>query len=175
MPAPEIAAAQMAHLPQLLALYQQAAQDPAGLIRLPAEVDEPYVGGFLANARQHGLSLVALDGQRVVGEIHAYTPPLFAFQHLLTDLTIVVAPAYQGQGLGRQLFTTFLATVQQRFRHILRVELYVRETNVRNVQFYESLGFVNEGRQDRKIFAGQGQFETPQHMAWFNPQYDSTT
>jgi putative acetyltransferase len=165
----------MAHLPQLFALYQQAAQDPAGLIRLPTEVDEPYVAGFLTNALQRGLSLVALDGQQVVGEIHAYTPPLFAFQHLLTDLTIVVAPAYQGQGLGRLLFTAFLATVRERFQHILRVELYVRETNQRNVRFYESLGFVNEGRQDRKIFARQGQLETPQHMAWFNPQYGSAT
>lgn len=59
----------------------------------------------------------------------------------------------------------------RRFFLALRVELYVRETNTRNVAFYESLGFVNEGRQEHKIYGPSGNWETPLHMAWFNPDF----
>jgi ribosomal protein S18 acetylase RimI-like enzyme len=58
------------------------------------------------------------------------------------------------------------------YAHILRVELYVRAHNTRNIIFYESLGFKQEGRQEHKIFQQKGVFETPIHMAWFNPKYD---
>ncbi|MEM7552123.1 MAG: N-acetyltransferase [Bacteroidota bacterium] len=106
-----------------------------------------------------------------MGEIHAYVPNLFAFQHILSDLTIVVNPDYHGRGIGRTLFETFLKIVQKDFGHILRVELYVREHNSKNVAFYEKLGFRNEGRQENKIFTSSSTFETPLHMAWFNPTY----
>ncbi|MGB6150927.1 MAG: type I restriction enzyme HsdR N-terminal domain-containing protein [Pricia sp.] len=49
--------------------------------------------------------------------------------------------------------------------------LFKREHNARNIKFYESLGFKNEGRQDRKIYISNSTFETPLHMAWFNPNY----
>ena len=55
--------------------------------------------------------------------------------------------------------------------HIKRIELYTREHDKRNVKFYESLGFVNEGRQKDKIYISKTEFQTPLHMAWFNPSY----
>ena len=55
--------------------------------------------------------------------------------------------------------------------HIKRIELYTREQNKRNIKFYESLGFMNEGRQKDKIFISESEFETPLHMVWFNPNY----
>jgi putative acetyltransferase len=159
------------HLPELLALYRRVAAVPGSLIRTVAEIDEAYVGGFTARAARNGLQLIALAQDRVVGEIHAYTPDLYCFRHLLSELTIVVDPDWQGRGIGRALFERFLATVRRDFPHILRVELYVRAHNQRNVTFYESLGFQNEGRQERKLCFGPGHFETPQHMVWFNPGF----
>lgn len=114
-----------------------------------------------------------IDG-KVVGEIHAYTPNIHAFQHLLTDLTIIVSPDHQGKGIGRALFEEFLHRVETDLTHIRRIELYTREHNVKNIRFYESLGFLNEGRQQDKIFSAPSAFETPIHMAWFNKNYGLT-
>ncbi|TAF97610.1 MAG: N-acetyltransferase [Cytophagia bacterium] len=82
-------------------------------------------------------------------------------------------PHYHGRGVERSLFETFWKTITEQYCHILRIELYVREHNQKNVRFYESLGLVNEGRQAFKILNGT-QLETPIHMAWFNPNYHSS-
>lgn len=144
---------------------------PGGLIRQPNEITDEYIENVILTGSNHGLMLVAREGEDVLGEIHAYTPQLFAFQHLLTDLTIVVHPDHQGKHVGRKLFERFLEIVEKEYPHILRVELYVRRHNTRNVQFYTSLGFETEGVHERKIYTGPGQFETPQQMVWINPGY----
>lgn len=100
--------------------------------------------------------LVAKEGEHIIGEIHAYTPQLYAFQHLLTDLTIVVHPDHQGKHAGRKLFERFLEIVESDYPHILRVELYVRAHNIKNVQFYSSLGLKTEGLHERKLYTGPG-------------------
>ncbi|OJJ20284.1 hypothetical protein BKI52_17610 [marine bacterium AO1-C] len=157
--------------PKILTLYQKVAKVPDGIIRHPHEITLDYIEGFLQKSIKQGLALVATQEDQIVGEIHAYTPDIYAFQHILTDLTIVVDPHQQGQGIGRKLFEAFLATVKKEYTHILRIELYVRAHNHRNVKFYEGLGFQNEGKQVNKIFKTQHSFETPLHMAWFNPNY----
>lgn len=159
---------------QLLELYKKIAEIPDGIIRKLEEINQDYIWDFVSKSLKNGLILLAKHDDLIVGEIHAYTPPLYAFQHILTDLTIGVHPNYQEQGVGKLLFQTFLEKTKESFRHILRIELFVREHNTRNVQFYEGLGFVNEGRQKHKIFQGQGDFETPLHMCWFNPNYAYT-
>jgi ribosomal protein S18 acetylase RimI-like enzyme len=155
----------------LVALYRKIATVPGGIIRQASEIDDAYINDFLTKSINNGLALVACTDQKIVGEIHAYTPNVAAFQHLLTDLTIVIDHEHHGQGIGRQLFEAFLSIVAADFQHILRVELFVRESNERNVNFYKSLGFKNEGRQEFKILNAQSALETPLHMAWFNPNF----
>lgn len=150
----------------ILELYQSVSEIKDGLIRRPNEIHATYIETFLERASHNGLSLIAQADDQIVGEMHAYTPNLFAFQHILTDLTIVVHPDFHGKGIGRQLFNDFLNHVREEMTHISRIELFTREDNVRNVKFYESLGFQNEGRQRNKIFKGGNEFETPIHMAW---------
>lgn len=157
---------------QILALYKKVVVVPDGIIRNPDEIDEVYISQFLKASINNGLILVGLKEGRIVGEIHAVTPNIFAFQHLMTDLTIVVDPSEQGQGVGKTIFKQFLNIIQTDFPNVLRVELFTREHNERNVKFYESLGFINEGKQERKIFLSKKSFHTPIHMAWFNPNYD---
>ncbi len=163
--------AERSHESRLFELYKRISEIPDGIIRKRDEITRKYISGFLRDSIDRGLILVGLLDHKIVGEIHAYTPNIYAFQHILTDLTVVVDPNYHGQGIGRKLFEQFLKTVKVDFRHILRIELYVREHNERNVNFYKSLGFINEGRQKNKIFNSNSKFETPLHMAWFNPNY----
>ena len=159
------------HKDEIINLYRNIADISDGIIRCRDEITDEYVSGFLKNATERGLSLVGIVNNKIVAEIHAYTPNIFAFQHLLTDLTIVVDRDYQGQGIGRKIFERFLDIVKTELTHIYRIELYTREHNLRNVRFYESLGFVNEGGQKDKIYVSPMVFETPVHMAWFNPIY----
>lgn len=155
----------------LLALHQSVAAVPGGVIRTLAEVTPAYIEGVLRSSLDNGLMLVWEEQGRVVASIHAYTPNIHAFRHLLSDLTIVVHPDWQGKGLGRQLFTQFLSRVQKDFPHILRIELFVRITNTPAIRFYESLGFRQEGAQKDKILNAQGRLETPVAMAWYNPSF----
>lgn len=159
------------HKGALLALYKIVAKISDGIIRNEDEIDEEFVVDFLEKSINNGLILIGMIDGKIVGEIHAYKPNIYAFQHMFTDLTIVVSPDNQWQGIGRMLFESFLNNVEKNFTHIKRIELYTREHNTKNVQFYESLGFINEGRQKDKIFIKSSTFETPIHMAWFNPRY----
>ncbi|MGE0622438.1 MAG: N-acetyltransferase family protein [Pseudomonadales bacterium] len=158
-------------LDAVLALYRRVARVPGGLARLEPEVSREYVAGFLASAHSRGISLVAQaqDGH-LLGEIHAYTPGLFCFAHVLSELTIAVDPAAQGLGLGRQLFERFMATVRDERPDVLRVELIARESNARAIGFYEKLGFRREG-----VFAGRirnvdGSLESDIPMAWIREE-----
>jgi len=99
----------------ILDIYKTAAADRAGIIRRVNEVDEEYIHDFSTAAADNGLQLIATEGGSIVGEIHAYTTSIFSFQHLLTYLTIVVAPEAPGRGIGRFLFQTFLDLVKRDF------------------------------------------------------------
>ncbi|WP_074410263.1 MULTISPECIES: GNAT family N-acetyltransferase [Aquimarina] len=167
----KIKKAELKNKDELLQLYKKTAEVDDGIIRNTNEVNLEYISQFLENSINNGHILIALIHHKIVGEIHAYTPSIYAFQHILTDVTIVVDPNHQGKGIGRKLFEQFLENVKTDLTHIFRVELYTREHNDRNVRFYKSLGFINEGRQKDKIFISNSKFETPLHMAWFNPNY----
>ena len=167
----EIKKAESKHKSELLQLYREVAQISGGIIRNKHEINEEYISDFLTKSIENGLVLIGTIEDNIVGEIHAYTPGIQAFQHILTDLTIIVDPNNQGKGIGRKLFEKFLEMVTADLTQIKRIELYTREHNEQNVRFYESLGFINEGRQKDKIFINESEFETPLHMAWFNPNY----
>lgn len=157
----------------LLSLHKKVSRVSGGIIRYEDEINLDYIQHFLKKSLENGITLIAIDpnNQKLVGEIHAYTLHLFAFRHMLSELTIIVDPDYQGQGIGKRLFTRFFEIVDADFDHIHRIELYVRDFNEKAIRFYERLGFINEGPQKDKIKNKKGGFETPLHMAWFNPKY----
>ena len=181
---------------QLLQLHKDVIQhDPSGLLRQPWEITEDFIHDVLEKSIPCKMIFVAetemveekgkdrADSDNddresatknyvIVGEIHAHTPPIAALRHLLTDLAIAVHPSTQGQGVGRKLFEHFLENVPP---SIARVELYTRENNQRNVEFYKRLGFVSEGPQKHKICMPNRELQTPIHMVWFNPSFDIDT
>ncbi len=162
----EIRTARAADVSEVLELYRRVARMPGGLARLEDEVSHGYVEGFLNSALERGMSFVAVSGDRVLGEIHACSPSLYCFAHVLGDLTIAVDLAAQGQGLGRALFARLMREVIDERPDIERVELIARETNVRAIRFYESLGFEREGLFRQRIRNLDGSVEADVPMAW---------
>lgn len=152
-------------------LYQAITLFPDGIIRTHDEITIEYVEDLIQKCTTKGLALVATLDDKLIGEIHAYTPEVYAFQHLLSDLTIMVDPVHHDQGVGSLLFNNFLELIKKELQHILRVELFVREHNEKNVSFYKKLGFQVEGRYENRIFAASEKFQTPLSMVWLNPNF----
>ena len=151
-------------------LYCTVAETPGGLARLRFEITRSYVETFLHATLARGLGLVAVDEHgKIVAEIHSYSPEIFCFSHVLTDLTIAVHPSVQGRGVGRAIFTQFLSSVATQRPHISRVELIARESNERALAFYESLGFSREGELRDRVLNPDGSLESDIPMAWFTP------
>jgi ribosomal protein S18 acetylase RimI-like enzyme len=169
----QIRPATSADLVAIMELYQAVAEVASGIIRRPQEIKTEYIQDFLVHSLADGLILLIEnpDNQEVIAEIHAYKYGIEAFAHILGDLTIVVHPTYQSQGLGKQIFTTFLQIIEEKFSEVLRVELFVREKNQKAIAFYQKLGFVIEGKLTNRILNSNGELETPLAMAWFNPNF----
>ena len=53
----------------------------------------------------------------------------------------------------------------------MRVELISRESNLKAISLYESLGFTREGKLDRRIRNNKNELEADIPMAWFNPNF----
>ena len=92
---------------KVLSLYRDVAEKPGGLARLPFEITSHYVENFLKATVSRGLGFVAVDNNdNIVGEIHSYSPEIFCFSHVFTDLTIAVHPRFQGDGIGLALLSS---------------------------------------------------------------------
>jgi len=151
-------------------LYCAVAATPGGLARLSFEITHSYVETFLHATLARGLGFVAVDEHgKIVAEVHSYSPEIFCFSHVLTDLTIAVHPSVQGCGVGRAIFTHFLSSVTTQRPHISRVELIARESNERALAFYESLGFLREGELRNRVLNPDGSLESDIPMAWLRP------
>lgn len=148
----------------IIALYKAAAAS-GGLSRKPDEITPAYVGSFLRQAGEAGLSLVAVRDGRIVGEIHGWPMPQSQFAHVFGDITIAVHPEAQGQGVGRAVFQGLINDIAATLPHIRRIELGCRESNARAIAMYESLGFVVEGRLKNRVYDEAGFYEDDLAMA----------
>lgn len=155
-------------------LYKAQSKVPGTLARDESEVTKKYVEEFTLRALKNSTQFVAIDttkGNCIIGEVHCYKPEPKAFNHILSNLTIVIHPDYQSKGIGGRLFEALLQNITQSRADVLRVELVVRESNLRAIKLYERLGFVVEGRFEKRIRAANNQLEADIPMAWFNPKF----
>ncbi len=167
----QVRATELDDAPALLGLYQRVAKNPGGLARLEAEMDIGYIEGFLSRVQVAGLSYVAeSETGNLIAEMHAYSPGIECFSHVLSELTIAVDPQVQGAGIGRQLFLTLMRHVVERCPGVVRVELIVRRSNEKALRFYESLGFQREGELRLRIKNPDGSLEDDIPMAWLREQ-----
>jgi putative acetyltransferase len=156
-------------------LYKEVAKNQGGIARLEEEITETYIEGIFKSVGRQGLMLIGIEEQtnQVIAEIHASKYGIRIFDHILTNLTIVVHPAYQRIGVGKRLFEKFLAEIQENRPDIGRVELESRATNNRSIGLYQSIGFVHEGRMKNKTRNKDGSFEDSILMAWHNSNFCS--
>jgi ribosomal protein S18 acetylase RimI-like enzyme len=155
-------------------LYKSLSKSNSGLARDESEITKKYVEEFTLRALKTSTQFVVADVAKentIVGEIHCYKLEPRVFNHILTDLTIVISPEYQKKGLGKKLFETLLSNISNNRADILRVELTVRESNANALKLYESLGFKAEGRFEKRIRSANNQLEADIPMAWFNPKF----
>ena len=156
----------------VLDLYREVARISQGIARTEAELTDQYIDDLFLAVQKQGLMLIAIDSDdRLVAEIHASSYGIRIFDHILTALTIAVHPDYQGRGVGKKLFQTFLEKVQRTFPKIVRIELESRASNHKSIGLYRSLGFVEEGRMKNKTRNIDGSFEDSLLMAWTKPGF----
>ncbi|MEI8300795.1 MAG: N-acetyltransferase [Chlamydiota bacterium] len=154
-------------------LYQTVTKNPGGIARTSDEITPGYIDRILTNSLEKGLIMVSYskDTHELIGSIHAYKLDPKVFRHILSELTIVIHPDFQGMGLGKALFSTFLNEIENLYPSILRVELITRESNHKGLSLYKSLGFIAEGRFEKRIFPETHILEADIPMVWFNPNF----
>jgi ribosomal protein S18 acetylase RimI-like enzyme len=160
---------------RLVTLYRSVAEVEGGIVRLTNEITHDYVRAFCEDSLERGLIIVAEhpdDPNILVAEIHAYKKGLSAFDHVLSDLTIVVHPDFQGKKIGRTILTIFLEEVGRNHPNIGRVELIARESNANAIGLYQSMGFLIEGRLEMRIKGKDGHYEADIPMRWENPNFE---
>jgi putative acetyltransferase len=154
----------LAHARATLALMQRA---EGGLGRLPHEMDLAWMEQTLSGALSGGLAIGAWESAHLIGMIKAGRMPSVQFQHILSDLTVAVAPESQGRGIGQQLFKRLLDDAATLTPRIERVELLVREGLNHAIRLYERAGFRTEGRFERRFRLANGTYEADLQMVHF--------
>ena len=109
---------------------------------------------------------------KLIAEVHAYKPGIKVFDHVLSDLTLIVHPDFQGKKIGRTIFTIFLEELSINRPDVGKVELIARESNRKAIDLYQSLGFRIEGRFEMRIKTPAGLFEADIPMGWQNPIFE---
>ena len=162
-------------LSKLIRLYKAVAREDGGIARLEHEVTEDYVKNFILKSLATGLIIVAEnpdDPEELIAEIHGFKAGISVFDHVLGDVTILVHPKSQGKKIGRTILTIFLEEIARNRRDIGKVELIARESNVKAIELYQSLGFRIEGRLEMRIRTPERRYEADIPMGWQNPNFE---
>lgn len=170
----EVRKADPADANKIFALYRKVAEIPIGLARYSTEITKEYIHHFMHEAAENGIEFVIdhpLHKDEIVAEIHCYRWNLEKFNHIFSELTIAVSQDFHGQGLGKLIFTHLLNYVEETRADILRVELAAQESNEKAIRFYKKLGFIPEGRFEKRIKLNDDSFEADIPMVWFNKNF----
>ncbi|HVN00717.1 MAG TPA: GNAT family N-acetyltransferase [Caulobacteraceae bacterium] len=149
---------------EVLALHVAVASMPdSGLARAPDEMQLAYFADLLADPAAQAFGAFA-EG-RLIGEIHASRMKGRQFSHVMTDLTVAVAPEFQGRGVGIALFERLFAESRQLEPAVTRIELISRSGNAGAIRLYQRLGFAVEGCFRGRVRLPNGEVEDDIPMA----------
>ncbi len=90
-------------------------------------------------------TLLAVDGERVVGALTCEREPRRKVQHLAQLLGMMVADTHVGRGIGRALLAAAIARLQA-MPGLAQLTLSVTASNRPAVGLYRSMGFQRYGR-----------------------------
>ncbi|MGH1347796.1 MAG: GNAT family N-acetyltransferase [Nannocystales bacterium] len=130
-------------------LRQALARQTDLLLPAPEEVSETSTRSMLEHST--AWTFVALDGCHIVALCGMQRGGLQRNAHV-ARAWIGVLQQHWGFGIGRRLFETALAHATR--NGIRRVELTVREDNLRALELYRGLGFEVEGRRCDALMLG---------------------
>lgn len=152
----------------LFDLFRLIASRPNGFVRMEEEISHSFIQKTVKRAVEGGVAFGAIErgSGRLLGVITSRRLALKSFQHVLSSVTIGVHPEFQTRGIGRRLFIDFLEHITMQRDDITRVELIARESNQRQIAFYESLGFRREGVFEKRLRNPDGSYEADIPMGW---------
>jgi ribosomal protein S18 acetylase RimI-like enzyme len=166
--------AERTDIPALLKLYREVASKSGMIARKEHEITIEFIEDFIDKSLRDGLIIVGEDEAEpgeLIAEIHASKPGIELFEHVFSDLTILVHPRFQDKGIGRTIFTIFLDEIANHRPDVGRVELMTGEYNKRALHLYQSLGFVIEGRFEMRMKTETG-FAADIALWWQNPGFE---
>lgn len=144
-----------------------------GLVARSDEVDPAAISRQIevARAAHNSLVIVAViphgDDDTVIGLLTLEGAPLLRL-HDVARLNMAVTPAHFGEGIGKELVQYAMERADQSGQ-IRKTELLVRANNVRALQLFEHLGFVEEGRLRARLRRDDGTYLDDVCMARFKP------
>lgn len=103
-----------------------------------------------AHAKDNALALVALEGDRIVGNLFFEGGNRSRIRHG-GEFGISVLQEFAGKGVGRAMLEMLIAWAEQS-GVIRKLDLRVRSDNLAAIRLYERLGWKIEGRITRDLF-----------------------
>jgi len=149
-------------------LYLAAASQSNGIARKPHEITDKYINKIVSGSIKKSLIMIAEEKDQIIGSVNALKLGPECFSHVLSDLTFVIHPEFQGKGVGKALFKAFLEEIKKTMPEVKRIELFVRSSNEKAIKLYESCGFEKEGFLRRRIKNSEGIAEADVIMGWIN-------
>jgi N-acetylglutamate synthase-like GNAT family acetyltransferase len=152
-------------------IYDEVAGKVQGITRTPEEITDTYIFSLLNKPEEQCVFLVVEDDEAdIIGFAHAEKIGLYAYEHILTNFTIVVSPDAQKGGIGRGIFMGFLEYIFNERSDIQRLEMEVKHDEDR-VALFEAANFVVEAVIPKRAKGMDGEFYDQVLMAWINPNF----
>ncbi len=149
----------------LAAAEREIAKIPGRLASRPDElIDEHFREKIIALSKsESGIYLVIEDETGILG--HALLDPhkLAVTSHVAV-LTIAIHEGHQGQGIGRRLLEHLISWARANPR-VEKIELQVRSSNLKAIELYRKLDFIEEGRKLKRLKYGKDHYVDDIYMA----------
>ncbi|NBK21808.1 MAG: GNAT family N-acetyltransferase [Spirochaetia bacterium] len=101
----------------------------------------------------NNITLLALEGENIIGSLGVDTPSFERLSHR-GEMGISVLQQCWGQGVGSALLEAMLAWIHGGDTGLRKIDLTVREDNVRALALYRKFGFQQEGKVSRLVAIG---------------------
>ncbi len=159
----------------LLSLLRAVASEEKNLLVLPADVTEAYIESVLTTCLDTGLMIVGIHPElpnEFIAVAYAYTDGIVQTKHVLRNLILAVHPGFRKRKIGRTLLTLFLDEIFSGRTDIGKVEVLVREQNIKAIELFQFLGFSIEGRLEMHVRTPERTYEAAIPMGRQNPMYE---
>lgn len=130
---------------------KEIAKTPGFFCSQPDELEEKKIMQKIETLTKSkkGIYLVAECDDHIVG--HAFLEPLHLKSNChVVKLTIAIHQGWQEKGIGTTLMQHLIDRAKKS-ENIHKIELNVRASNLRAIELYKKMGFVEEGRLKNRI------------------------